>query len=75
MKDSSIELHSDSDQRLKALTQVLEEKLVRRKVSLKTLGYGKVEEAAKGAVRQVATLNVGHQSGQGPRDRQVLEGL
>ena len=30
-----------------------------RKVSLKALDYGKVEEASKGAVRQTATLNVG----------------
>ncbi len=59
LKESSIELHTESDQRLKALVQVLEEKLVRRKVSLKALGYGKVEEAAKGTVRQTVTLNVG----------------
>ena len=59
LKDASIELHTESDERLKALTQVLEEKLVRRKVSLKALGYGKVEEAAKGTVRQVVSLNVG----------------
>ena len=59
LKDTSIELASASDDRLKALVQVLEEKLVRRKVSLKALSYGKVEEAAKGSVRQTATLNVG----------------
>jgi uncharacterized protein YajQ (UPF0234 family) len=59
LKDKTIELHSDSDQRLKALTQVLEEKFVKRKVSLKSLSYGKVEEAAKGTVRQVVALNVG----------------
>ena len=59
LSESSIELHTESDERLKALTQVLEEKLVRRKVSLKALGYGKVEEAAKGTVRQVVSLNVG----------------
>jgi uncharacterized protein YajQ (UPF0234 family) len=57
--EKTIELHTESDQRLKALTQVLEEKLVKRKVSLKALGYGKVEEAAKGTVRQTVTLNVG----------------
>jgi uncharacterized protein YajQ (UPF0234 family) len=57
--EKTIDLHSDSDQRLKALTQVLEEKLVKRKVSLKALAYGKVEEAAKGTVRQTVTLNVG----------------
>jgi cyclic-di-GMP-binding protein len=59
LKDAAIELHTESEQRLRALTQVLEEKLVRRKVSLKALGYGKVEEAAKGTVRQSVALNVG----------------
>lgn len=57
--EDGIELHSDTEQRLKALTQVLEEKLVKRKVSLKALSYGKVEEATKGTVRQRAALNVG----------------
>jgi cyclic-di-GMP-binding protein len=55
----TIELHTESEPRLKALTQVLEEKLVKRHISLKALGYGKVEEAAKGSVRQTVTLNVG----------------
>ncbi len=59
LSESSIELHTESDQRLQALTQILEEKLVRRKVSLKALAYGKVEEAAKGTVRQIVSLNVG----------------
>jgi cyclic-di-GMP-binding protein len=57
--EKSIELHTDSEDRLRALTQVLEEKLVRRKVSLKALSYGKHEEAAKGTVRQTVTLSVG----------------
>ncbi len=59
LSDKSIELATESDQRLKALTQVLEEKLVKRKVSLKVLGYGNVEEASKGTVRQSVALNVG----------------
>ena len=42
--DTSIELHTASEERLRALTQVLEEKLVRRKVSLKALAYGNVEK-------------------------------
>jgi uncharacterized protein YajQ (UPF0234 family) len=57
--DGEIRLHSATDDRLRALVQVLEEKLVRRSVPLKALSYGKVEEAAKGAVRQVATINAG----------------
>src|SRR5690242_8696765 len=54
-----IHLHSATEDRLKALVQVLEEKLVRRQVSLKALDHGKVEEAAKGTVRQTITLKAG----------------
>ena len=57
--EKSIEVHTASEERLRALTQVLEEKLVRRKVSLKALDFGKVEEAAKGTVRQTVSLTVG----------------
>jgi uncharacterized protein YajQ (UPF0234 family) len=64
--DSSIELagmeirlHSVSEDRLTALRQLLEEKLVRRKVSLKAVHYGKVEEASGGTARQVATIQAG----------------
>jgi uncharacterized protein YajQ (UPF0234 family) len=54
-----IDLHAPTEDRLRALVQVLEEKLVRRQVSLKALSYGKVEEASKGTVRQVVTLQAG----------------
>jgi len=54
-----IGLHSSTEDRLKALVLVLEEKLVRRQVSLKALEYGKVEEAAKSTVRQTVTLTAG----------------
>jgi len=54
-----LHLHSATDDRLKALVQVLEEKLVKRQVSLKALDKGKVEEAAKGTVRQTITLQAG----------------
>ena len=58
-KDKAIQLESASEERLKAAAQVLEEKLVRRKVSLKALDYGKVEEASKGRARQTVALQVG----------------
>lgn len=59
LKESSIQLESASEERLKAVTQVLEEKLVKRKVSLKVLDYGKVEEATKGRARQLVALQSG----------------
>ena len=59
LSEKEITLHAPTEDRRRALIQVLEEKLVRRQVSLKALSYGKIEEASKGAVRQVATLNAG----------------
>ena len=59
LKEHEIALHAPTEDRLRALVQVMEEKLVRRQVSLKAISYGKVEEAAKGSVRQVAALNAG----------------
>ena len=58
-KDLAIEMHSSSADRLTALRQVLEEKLVKRKVSLKSLDYGKVEDAAGGTVRQTIKIVAG----------------
>ena len=52
-------LRSVSEDRLRALRQVLEEKLVRRGVSLKGLDYDDVQEATQNTVRQVASLKVG----------------
>jgi uncharacterized protein YajQ (UPF0234 family) len=75
LKDTTIELASASEDRLKALVQVLEEKLVRRKVSLKLLSYGKVEEATKGSVRQTATLNVGISADKAREIGKFLKGL
>jgi cyclic-di-GMP-binding protein len=58
-KDLTITLRTVSEDRLAALRLVLEEKLVKRGVSLKGLDYGDIEEATQNTVRQVATINVG----------------
>jgi len=54
-----IRLRSSTVDRLKAVRQVLEEKLVRRNVSLKAIDYGKVEEASGGTARQTAKIVAG----------------
>jgi cyclic-di-GMP-binding protein len=56
---NELKLHTSTEDRMKALIEVLQEKLVRRNVSLKALDYGKLEEAARGTVRQVVTLKAG----------------
>ncbi len=59
LDDTSVTLRSASEDRLNAVRQVLEEKLVKRQVSLKVLDYGKVEAASGGASRQSAALVAG----------------
>ena len=59
LAETEMTLHSSTEDRLHALRQVLEEKLVRRQVSLKALDPGKVEEAAKGTARQRIAIRAG----------------
>ena len=58
-KDLVITLRTVSEDRLNALKIVLEERLVKRGVSLRGLEYGKVEEASHNSVRLVVTIKVG----------------
>ena len=74
-KENSIELESASEERLKAAAQVLEEKLVKRKVSLKALDYGKVEEATKGRARQTVSIQVGINADKAREIGKYLKGL
>jgi uncharacterized protein YajQ (UPF0234 family) len=66
---------SNTEPKLDALVGVLSEKLVKRKVSLKVLHRGRVEEAAKGTVRQVITLNVGIGDDKAREITKFLKGL
>jgi len=59
LSESELKLASSSEDRMKALVIVVEEKFVRRQISLKSLEYGKVEDAAKGTVRQTLTIKAG----------------
>ncbi len=55
----TVALEADDAYRLQALRQVLREKLAGRKVSLKNLDEGKVDEAALGRARQTLHLKQG----------------
>ena len=57
--EKELTLHSSTEDRLRALYQVLEEKLVKRSVSLKVLDPAKIEEASRGAARQKVGLRAG----------------
>jgi cyclic-di-GMP-binding protein len=59
VSDKELLLTSSTDDRLRALYQVLQEKMVRREVSLKSFEVGKIEEAAKGTARQRLGIRAG----------------
>lgn len=52
MKEEEIELLSDDEVKLKSVRDILEDKMVKRKVPLKALDYQKVDQASMGTVRQ-----------------------
>ena len=62
LNHDEIVLASDDEGKLRSVKDIVETKLVRRKVSLKALDYGKVEPAAGGTVRQRAKVVQGIES-------------
>ena len=60
--NEELTLVSDDESKLKQLKDIVEGKLVKRKVSLKALDYGKIEDASLGTVRQKAKIVQGIES-------------
>jgi uncharacterized protein YajQ (UPF0234 family) len=58
-KDKKLVLASSDDFKLKAITEILNQKLVKRNVPLKNLTYGKIESATGQSVKQEITLTAG----------------
>ncbi len=58
-KAMSITLESSSNDRVGAFRQVFEEKLVKRKISLKSVEFGDIADAAGGRARLTASLKAG----------------
>ncbi|KEO84197.1 YajQ family cyclic di-GMP-binding protein [Tumebacillus flagellatus] len=57
--EKDITLASDDEFKLKSVIDILESKMIKRGISLKSLDFGKVEPASGGTVRQVAKLKQG----------------
>ncbi|WP_446743953.1 YajQ family cyclic di-GMP-binding protein [Silvibacterium acidisoli] len=57
--DETIQLASSDEYKLEAVTEILQQKLVKRGISLKSLEFGKIEPASGSSVRQKVTLRQG----------------
>ena len=58
-KELALTLTSDDESKLKSVVDILETRLVKRGIAVKSLDYGKVEPAASATVRQVAKVQQG----------------
>jgi hypothetical protein len=73
--ENELVLRSSTEDRLRALHQVLDEKLVKRQVSLKAFEDAKVEEAQKGTSRQKISIRAGISSDHAKRLNKFIKEL
>jgi len=59
LEKDKLTLSAEDDFKVKALRTALEEKLVKRKVSLRALSYGKIEDGPNRTVKQQVDFQVG----------------
>lgn len=74
-KVPALNLVSDDEIKMKSVVDVLETKLIKRKVSLKALDYGKVEAAGGNTVRQTIQLQQGIPQEKGKEIVKVIKGM
>ena len=75
LNDKELILASSTDDRLRALYGVLQEKMVKREVSLKSFDVGKIEEAAKGTARQRLGIQAGISSDHAKKINKFIKDL
>jgi cyclic-di-GMP-binding protein len=59
LKNAQVTIDADDGHKLNSVVDILQSKLIKRKVSIKALDYGKVEPASGDAVRQIITIQQG----------------
>jgi uncharacterized protein YajQ (UPF0234 family) len=74
-KIPAINLVSDDEHKMKSVVDILEGKLIKRKVSLKALSYGPVEPAGGNTVRQVIQLQQGIPQEKGKEIVKAIKGM
>ena len=71
--NNEITIASDDEYKLKSVIDILESKLIKRKVSIKALNYGTVESALSGTVRQVVKLQQGIPTEKGKEIAKIIK--
>ena len=74
-KVPALNLVSDDEHKMKSVVDILEGKLIKRKVSLKALSYGEVETAGGNTVRQAIQLQQGIPQEKGKEIVKAIKGM
>ncbi|MBT3185567.1 MAG: YajQ family cyclic di-GMP-binding protein [Nitrospina sp.] len=75
LKKAQVTINADDGNKLNAVIDILQGKLIKRKVSIKAMDYGKVESASGDAVRQVITVQQGIPQDKGKEIVKFIKGL
>jgi uncharacterized protein YajQ (UPF0234 family) len=59
VKNAQLTIDADDGNKLNSVIDILQSKLIKRKVSIKALDYGKIEAASGDSVRQIITIQQG----------------
>ena len=59
LEKNVVKITSDNDFKVKAVVDILQSKLVKRNINLKSLEYGKIEAAGGSLARQLVTIHQG----------------
>ena len=59
LENDTIKITTEDDFRLNSVVDILKTRLISRKVAIRNLSYGKVEDAAGGMLRQLVTIRQG----------------
>jgi uncharacterized protein YajQ (UPF0234 family) len=74
-KENKVVILADDEVKLKSVIDILQGKLVKRKISLKALDYGKVEPASGDSVRQSIVIQQGISQDKGKEVAKAIKGM
>jgi cyclic-di-GMP-binding protein len=75
VKKAQLTILADDGHKLNSVIDILQSKLIKRKVSIKALGYGTIEPASGDTVRQVITVQQGIPQDKGKEVMKFIKSL
>jgi hypothetical protein len=75
LKKAQVTILADDGHKLNSVIDILQSKLIKRKVSIKALEYGNIETASGDAVRQAITIQQGIPQDKGKEVMKFIKGL